>query len=314
MTTIHPRRALAEAEAAAWLEQHADWCRGLPAEVRDTTVTGELFHPLIGDGWTTQSWHQAPRPESRRFRAAGTCERDGRTYRIERMVEAPAARRAPVRDCSTSGPLPTTSGRLPMPVAGEPAPLRGRALHAVARESTEQLRPITVVMGERVPESLQFRSVPVAGMTGSGEGFAYRRRAGATQAFADLSGHADTSWMDQLAAAELLGWLQAEHGLTDREAEALQQRAAEVAQSDRSGATLGRARRRALAALSACPEMAERVRPTIDRPLPVTGADFSCSPLRALALLEEEGWVRQARRPLLTPYEPARDWLAAAYR
>jgi hypothetical protein len=309
MTTIHPRRALAEAEAAAWLELHADWCRGLPAEVRDTTVTGELFHPLIGDGWTTQSWHQAPRPESRRFRAAGTCERDGRTYRIERMVEAPAARRAPVRDCSTSGPLPTTSGRLPMPVAGEPAPLRGRALRAVACEDTEQLRPVTVVMGERVPVGLQFRSVPVAGMTGSGEGFAYRRRAGATQAFADLSGHADTSWMDQLAAAELLGWLQAEHGLTDREAEALRRHADGCAQPTRSAReTFQRARRRALAALSACPEMAEHVRPTIDRPLPATGADFGCSPARALALLEEQGWQRLRRR---SSYDEYRAWARA---
>ena len=314
MTTVHPRRALAEAEAAAWLELHSDWCRGLPAEVRDTSVIGELFHPLIGDGWTTQSWHQAPRPESRRFRSVGTREHFGHTFRVERMIEAPAVRRAPVRDCSTSGPLPTTSGRLPMPAPGAPLPMRGRALHAVACESTEQLRPVTVVMGERVPESLQFRSVPAAGAGGSAEGFAYQRRSGVTQAFADLSGHADTSWMDQLAATELLSWLQVEHMLTDREAEALRQRAAGAAQSDRSGATLARAQRRASAALRTCPELSERIRLVDPRPLPPTGADFSCSPLRALALQEEEGWVRQARRPLLTPYEPARDWLTAAYR
>jgi len=332
MTTVHPRRALAEAEAAAWLELHADWAsrpacllgqrpvddrddvRGqrCPAEVRDTSVIGELFHPLIGDGWTTQSWHQAPRPESRRFRSVGTREHFGRTFRVERMIEAPAVHRAPVRDCSTSGPLPTTSGRLPMPAAGEPLPLRGRALRAVAQQGTEQLFDTTAVLGQRVPVSLQFRSVPVAGMTGSGEGFAYRRRAGVTQAFADLSGHADTSWMDQLAAAELIGWLRLEAGLTEREIESLQQRAAGVPVRDRH--CLARAQRRAMAAVSACPEVVERIRFVDARPLPITGADFGCSPLRALALQEEEGWVRQARRPLLTPYEPARDWLTAAYR
>jgi hypothetical protein len=283
--------------------------------VRDTSVIGELFHPLIGDGWTTQSWHQAPRPESRRFRSAGTREHFGRTFRVERMIEAPVVRCASVRDRSASGPLPTTSGRLPMPAAGEPLPLRGRALRAVAQQGTEQLLDTTAVLGQPVPVSLQFRSVPVAGMTGSGEGFAYRRRAGVTQAFADLSGHADTGWMDQLAAAELLEWLRLEAGLTALEAEALQRRAAGLAQPSRSARyALDRAQRRAAEALL---PSAQEERAAVEpdrRPVPPTGADFGCSPLRALALLEEEGWQPQARRPLLTPYEPASDWLTAAYR
>jgi hypothetical protein len=200
-----------------------------------------------------------------------------------------------------------------MPAAGEPLPLRGRALRAVAQQGTEQLLDTTAVLGQPVPVSLQFRSVPVAGMTGSGEGFAYRRRAGVTQAFADLSGHADTGWMDQLAAAELLEWLRLEAGLTALEVEAIQQRAAGIAQSDRSGATLARAQRRARAAVAGVKE--ERIQREPDsRPLPAVGADFGCSPLRALVLQEEQGWQLQACRPLLTPYEPASDWLAAAYR
>lgn len=61
---------------------------------------------------------------------------------------------------------------------------------------------------------------------------------------------ADPRWTAQLAEAEFLQWLRLEAGLTDREVEALQQRAAGTAQSDRSGATLARAQRRAQAALA----------------------------------------------------------------
>jgi hypothetical protein len=70
-----------------------------------------------------------------------------------------------------------------------------------------------------------------------------------TQAFADLSGHADFSWMSQLAEAELLEWLRLEAGLTALEIESLQQRAAGVAVPDRH--CLARAQRRAQAALMA---------------------------------------------------------------
>jgi hypothetical protein len=61
---------------------------------------------------------------------------------------------------------------------------------------------------------------------------------------------ADRSWAARLAAAELLEWLRLEAGLSELELEALQQRAAGVPQSDRSGAALARAQRRARAALA----------------------------------------------------------------
>ena len=62
----------------------------------------------------------------------------------------------------------------------------------------------------------------------------------------------DTSWQGQLAEAELLEWLRLEAGLTVLEIEALQRRAAGVAQPTRSDReTLARAQRRAQAALVA---------------------------------------------------------------
>jgi hypothetical protein len=227
VTTIHPRRTLAEAEAAAWLEEHADWCRGLPAEVRDTSVIG------------TETVAHA----------------DGRSLAWYRMdgarIGAPAPRTEASVDRSPRGrhshPLQGwgesvhTDSLLPMPEAGAPWPLRGRALRAVAQQDTEQLRPTTVALGDRVPAAMQYDR----------RADANSRRQGVTQAFADLSGHADTSWQEELAAAELLAWLRLEAGLTERELEALQCRAARVAQADRSGATLARAQRRARAALLA---------------------------------------------------------------
>ena len=118
-------------------------------------------------------------------------------------------------------------------------PLRGRALRAVAQQGTEQLRPTTVAMGDRVPAAMRYDR----------HADADSRHQGVTQAFADLSGHADTSWQEQMAAAELLAWLQLEAGLTERELEALQCRAAGVAVADRH--CLARAQRRARAALLA---------------------------------------------------------------
>jgi len=227
MTTIHPRRALAEAEAAAWLELHADWSRGLPAEVRDTSVIGtETISHFDG---RDLPWY---RMDGARIGAPAP--------RVESSVDrSPRGHRS--HPLQGWGPTPTTGGRLPMPAAGAPLPLRGRALRAVAQQGTEQLRPVTVVMGERVPAAMR------CDRRAEGD----TRHQGVTQAFADLSGHADTSWMDQLAAAELLSWLRLEAGLTEREIESLQQRAVGVAQSDRSGATLARAQRRARRALAA---------------------------------------------------------------
>lgn len=224
--TTHIRRALAESEAAAWLELHRDWCRGLPAEVRDTTVIGQET-PARGDGrvlpWyrVDGAWVGAPAP--RQEASADRSPRGHHSHPLQGWGESVAS--APITD---------------VPAAREPLPLRGRALRAVGREDTEQLRPVTVVMGQRVPGALTYDR------RSSGD----TRHQGVTQAFADLSGHPDTRWLGQLALAELLEWLRLEAGLTDLEIEALQQRAAGVAQSDRSGGTLARARRRAQAALA----------------------------------------------------------------
>jgi hypothetical protein len=271
MTTVHPRRALAEAEAAAWLELHADWCRGLPAEVRDTSVIGT--ETASGDGrslpwyrmdgaftgspapmgyvpqglsdwapgWETRLRSTRPDPASahvtaEQIREWDTHQAPALAARPERSPEGTAGR----RDRSTWGESAASASITDAPAAGEPMPLRGRALRAVGRQGTEQLRDVTVTLGQRVPASLRYdRRVDGT------------RRAGVTQAYPDLDRLGiDTSWMDRLASAELLEWLRLEARLTDRELEALQQRAAGVAQSDRSGATLARAQRRALAAMA----------------------------------------------------------------
>ena len=97
---------------------------------------------------------------------------------------------------------------------------------------------MTVILGQRVPGSMTYdRRVQ------------YDADRYATHSMADLSGHADTSWQEQMAAAELLAWLQLEAGLTERELEALQCRAAGAAVSDRH--CLARAQRRAQTALLA---------------------------------------------------------------
>jgi hypothetical protein len=125
----------------------------------------------------------------------------------------------------------------------------------------------------------------------------------------------DTRWQDQLAAAELREWLRAEAGLSELELEALVRRAVGVAQPTRSDReSLARARRRAAQALLATVERERSEREPDTRPLPATGADFSCSPLRALALQEEQGWQRQTGHPASAPFAPAGDWLVAAYR
>ena len=233
MTSIHPRRALAQAEADAWLDLNNDWAKGLPAEVRDTTMRGELFRDCLGDGWDTLWWQSTASdldtPTARPTSTTPTCAVDS-----DYDQSLPTIERRQIQ-----------TGRLGNYGVQPKAPT-----HIVARAGTEKLSDSTVVLGQRVPTAFQFRSCPIPGRTPSGDGFAYRRRAGRTQAFGDLSGHADTSWMDQLAAAEFIEWLRIEARCTDKELEALQQRAAGVSQTDRSGATLLRARRRALAALA----------------------------------------------------------------
>jgi len=220
--TIHTRRALAEAEAAAWLELHADWCRGLPAEVRDTSVIGT--ETTSGDG-RSMPWYRmdgaftgspAPRVEA----SVDRSPRGHRAHPLQGWGESVAS--APITDA---------------PVAGEPAPLRGRALRAVGRQGTEQLRDVTVVLGQRVPGTLTYdRHVDQRGDRCM------------THAAADLSGYSDVSWMQQLAYDELVSWLRLEAQLTEREIEALQQRAAGVPVTDRH--CLARAQRRARLALA----------------------------------------------------------------
>ena len=224
MTTVHPRRALAEAEAAAWLELHSDWCRGLPAEVRDTSVIGQET-PARGDGRSMPwyridgTWVGAPAP--RQEASVDRSPRGRRFHPLQGWGESAAS--APITDA---------------PAAGAPRPLRGRALRAVAQQGTEQLRPVTVILGQRVPGSMTYDRHSDQ-----------RGDRCATHSMADLSGHADFSWMSQLAEAELLEWLRLEAGLTALEIESLQQRAAGAAVSDRH--CLARAQRRAQTALLA---------------------------------------------------------------
>jgi hypothetical protein len=94
-------------------------------------------------------------------------------------------------------------------------------------------------MGQRVPGAMTYDQHTVDS------------RRYATEVYPDLDRlGVDTSWMAQLAETELLEWLRLEAGLTALEIESLQQRAAGVAQSDRSGATLARAQRRARVAMA----------------------------------------------------------------
>ena len=140
MTTfIHPRRALAESEAQAWLDLHSDWATGLPAEVRDTSIRGELFHDHLGDGWDTLWWHSTASDRA-----------------------APAARTtSTVPQCSVDSDydasLPTIerrqvqTGRLGDYGVQPAAPSR-----IVAQAGTQELRPVTVVLGDRVPGSMTY--------------------------------------------------------------------------------------------------------------------------------------------------------------
>ena len=218
--SIHPRRALAESEAQAWLNLHADWAAGLPAEVRDTSIRGELFHDHLGDGWDTLWWHSTASDHA-----------------------APAARTtSTVPQCSVDSDydasLPTIerrqvqTGRLGDYGVQPAAPSR-----IVAQAGTQELRPVTVVLGDRVPGSMTYDRRVV----GRGDRCA-------TFATSDLSFHADTTWMQQLAYDELVSWLRLEAGCTDREVEALERRAAGQPIPDRH--CLKRAQRRAQAALA----------------------------------------------------------------
>lgn len=136
---IHPRRAQAEAEAAAWLDLHSDWATGLPAEIRDTSVRGQLFHDCLGDGWDTLWWqstasdHAAPtaRTTSTTPRCVIDSDYDQSLPTIER-------RRVLTGRLGDYGVEPSTPARI------------------VSRAGTEQLRDVTVVLGQRVPGDMTY--------------------------------------------------------------------------------------------------------------------------------------------------------------
>lgn len=220
--SIHVRRALAEAEAAAWLDLHSDWSSGLPADVRDTTVRGQLFHDCAGDGWDTLWWQStASDLDAPAARTTSTTPRCAVDSDYEQSMPTIERHRAFTGRLGDYGIEPTAPSSV------------------VARAGTEHLLPVTVVLGDRVPGGLTFDQRTV----GRGDRCA-------TFATDDMSFHADTTWMQQLAYDELVSWLRLEAGCTDLEVDALERRAARVAQRDASGQTLARAQRRARAALA----------------------------------------------------------------
>ena len=233
--SIHPRRALAESEAQAWLDLHADWAAGLPAEVRDTTIKGQLFHDHIGDGWDTL-WWQSTASDLKQAEAKPTHTTPRCAVDSDYDQSLPTIERRQVQ-----------AGRLGDYGLQPAAPAR-----IVAQAGTQDLHPVTVVLGDRVPSSMLFPSVPRQKGNGDSERShlfqaldSHRYR---TQAYACLEGTVDSSWQEQLAAAELISWLRLEAGCTDKEIEALERRAAGQPVPDRH--CLARAQRRARAALA----------------------------------------------------------------
>ena len=219
-TSIHPRRALAESEAQAWLDLHANWAAGLPAEVRDTSIRGELFHDHLGDGWDTLWWQSTAsdlkkaeaKPTQTTPRCAVDSDYDQSLPTIERRV--------------------IQTGRL-----GDYGVQPDAPTHIVAQAGTKQLQPVTVVRGDRVPGHMTFDLRTV-------DSHRYR-----TQSFPDLDRiGVDQAWVQQLAYDELVSWLRLEAGCTDLEIEALERRAAGQPVPDRH--CLKRAQRRAQTALA----------------------------------------------------------------
>ena len=219
MTNVHPRRALAESEAAAWLDLHSDWSKGLPAEVRDTTVKGELFHSHLGDGW------------------------DNLWFRSAADKAAPAAKpKSTTPRCAVDSDyeqsMPTIERRtVHTGCVGDYGVTIKPPVRIVARTGTELLKETTTVLGQRVPGALTYdRRIDGT------------RRSGVVQSFPDLDrAGIDATWMQQLAYDELISWLRLEAELTEKEIESLEKRAAGQAVPDRH--CLARAQRKAQAAL-----------------------------------------------------------------
>ena len=218
MTNVHPRRALAESEAAAWLELHDDWNKGLPAEVRDTSVKGELFHDHLGDGWDNLWFRSAA------DKAAPTAKPKSTTPRC-------------AVDSDYEQSMPTIERRtVHTGCVGDYGVIIKPPVRIVARTGTELLKETTTVLGQRVPGALTYdRKVQQRGDRC------------ATFAASDFSFRPDSSWMQQLAYDELISWLRLEAELTDKEIESLEKRAAGQAIPDRH--CLARAQRKAQAAL-----------------------------------------------------------------
>lgn len=260
--TTHPRRALAEAEAAAWLDLHRDWAKGLPAEVATCSVSGRGPAPVEQkDDWRTRQpgqcsssplpwWRQAG-SEAGRWSELTAYDGLDDSERVLGLSAAQLAHRAAQAQQQLAPTLERVSGarrrlsqaqRTPegystpasRDVIGWSSFSRRQALGEVERSGA--LRQTTPVLGERVSAALGY-DTRVDG---------YRRRTGVLQNFAEVDA-IDNRWQEQLAAAELQGWLVLH--LTAKEVEALEQRAHGEAVTDRH--TLARAQRKAKEALAA---------------------------------------------------------------
>jgi hypothetical protein len=260
MTSPHPRRALAQSEADAWLDLHSDWSKGLPADVRDTSVIGEVS--ASGDG-RSLPWYRfdgafvgAPGP--RGYEPLGlsgsecprriTGDEPKRTSTYEGPIHGTATEpvdyaaldheRRIVHDLPADLLVQFSTPAMPLPTIDlqEFPDTSRRAVRARAAEDTRQFSAVTSVTDQRVPSRLTYDQHSV-------DSRRYR-----TAAYADLSGHLDHSCPDQLAYDELVAWLRIEAGCTHREVEALERRAAGQPVPDRH--CLIRAQRRAQAALA----------------------------------------------------------------
>lgn len=242
MTNIHPRRAQAESEAAAWLDLHSDWAAGLPAaEVPSVSVRGRLFHDHIGDGWGSVG-HQAP--AKRIERPSKTTVRNGvRVTRITPTQTAPLQDSVPcVPDSAYDESLPTISRES---IRLQPAFLFDSAFHAPDHESqrwalgarrsalgqldrTGHLAETTTVIGQRVPTAMLYDVAADCAIRKT-------TRVVHTSAFDKLPEPiAPSIELAQLAADELIEWLRLEVKLTDKEVQAIERRAAGEPQPTRS--------------------------------------------------------------------------------
>lgn len=231
--SIHPRRALAESEAAAWLELHSDWAQGLPAaELPDIQVRGRLFHDHIGDGWGPVG----PQAPARRVERPARVTRRGdiTVTRVLPTPSQPSSRPVPcVPDSAYDQALPTISRER---VHGETAFLfdpqfeaydadshrwglgaRRSALGQIAR--TGRLAETTTLVDQRVPRELLYDVAADC---------AIRRttrvvRASALDFVPDALARPSDA-MRQLALSELREWLVLGAELTTAEADAVTRR------------------------------------------------------------------------------------------